>query len=360
VAAAAAVPAAAAEGAGAPPAAAQEAAAAGPAKDTGTLTLASDPPGIDVEIDEKTIVKTPAAVELAPGSHSIQTLRSLVGNRYYLEQPKQWVAVTAGVSLSVPIKPEAGTANLSFHLVPEGYAVFIDDEKAGVTPLGQLHVKAGQLTIRFERAGEPPKFFARHALPGEESRIVWGTTPDAPIQLERRKIALSAKPDSWAGIEPILDEPTLGTGRFMGQQEFSMVRLYVCRDDGYLYWRIDFDETNPFWKAPKGIKEAVACQLSIEFERGKRLNLGFNHNLQKNRTDSWMGIWDGKWTHLADNVVASSKGTGMLVARIAWINVRKYLTGAHALTVDLANAGSNGWESFGQQHTPPRYIDFSK
>jgi hypothetical protein len=326
---------------------------------TGTLSLTSDPAGIKVSIDDGDPVQTPWSVELPPGSHSIQPLETYVENTYYVEQSKQWVSMTAGVTMSVPVKPQAAKADLAVRLVPDGYDVLINGEKMGVTPLGQLSVKAGVLNIRFERSGETLRIMRLIARPNGNAVATWGASPDLAVQLPRRNISLDGKTDSWSGVDPLVD--TSGySPLFMLEKKYGITRVFMCRNEKDLFWRVDFAETNPLLKPPKGVKRSISCQLSIRFD-GKQLNMGSNYDAKDNRIYIWRGIWTDatqQWAELPDKQ-DTRNSDGMLVGKIGLDKVTKYCNGPYGLVVNLANEGANGWEP-GSLTTELRYVDFSK
>ena len=74
---------------------------------------------------------------------------------------------------------------------------------------------------------------------GETAFLVMGRQKESAVVLERRTIKLDGKPDSWEGIEPSFQTET---GSFLGARGNGVQRIYVCRDDRYFYWRIDFFE----------------------------------------------------------------------------------------------------------------------
>jgi hypothetical protein len=326
---------------------------------TGMLSLTSDPPGIKVSIDDGDPVQTPWTAELAPGSHSIQPLETYVESSYYVEQPKQWVSMTAGATMSVPVKPQAAKADLAIRLVPDGYDLVINGEKVGVTPLGQLSVKAGVLNIRFERSGETPRIMRLIARPNGTAVATWGTSPELAVQLPRRNISLDGKTDSWSGVDPLVDASGYAP-TFMLEKKYAITQVYMCRNDKDLFWRVDFAETNPLLKPPKGVKKAVICQLSIRFDR-KQLNMGSNYDAKDNRIYIWRGIWNDatqQWSELPDKQDVRNSDS-MLVGKIGLDKITKYCNGPYMLVVNLANESANGWEP-GAITTEPRYVDFSK
>jgi TolB-like protein len=329
-----------------------------------SLSLASDPPGIKVIVDGGEELETPVRLELDPGLHSFQVLETQKGDGYYEEQPRQPIALAAGSSLSIPIKAKLAMVDLSLRLVPPGYSVFVNGEKVGVTPLGKLRVKAGRNQYRFERAGEKSLEMFRFAAPGREASLAWGTNPLTAISLERRSIDLD-KPDSWDGIEPMFDVSDLELGSilmrsFMGEKAYGITRAYLCRDDKYLYWRVDFAETNPLLKMPKGVKKAI--QLEIEIDVGAKgiLDIGMIGRPGAPRTNSWMSLGRGKkWETLEDGPLQFKNAQSMVVARIALSKIEKYFgDGIQRARITLRHLSESG--TLSSLATPSLVVDIRK
>jgi hypothetical protein len=73
-----------------------------------------------VVIDDGDTVETPAHVELAPGAHSFELKASVAESTWYEAQPKQWVSISAGQDMTIPIKLAVARARLEIKLVPRG------------------------------------------------------------------------------------------------------------------------------------------------------------------------------------------------------------------------------------------------
>jgi hypothetical protein len=331
-----------------------------------------------VSIDHGEPVETPASVELSQGSHSVRTLESYLDNTYYVEQPEQSVLMVAGGKISTLVKAQAAKATLAIRGVPDGYDVFINDEKVGVTPLGQLTVKAGVLNIRFERSGESPRGMMIIARPNGTPTAFWGG-PELPAQLQRRTIALNGNGDGWGGIVPLVDLSG-SSSTFMGETGISIARVYMCRNDKDLFWRVDFNETNPLLKRPKGTDKGIACLLSFLYKPNEQFQLGEVYWKPSNSLHNWTRLlevsgltsnrevgnqlnWDrnetaGRYSQLLKNVDIRSYDK-TLVGRVSLDEIADYCKGAVGVQVQLQNL--NHVEIWAEsQSTDIRYIDFSK
>ena len=137
---------------------------------------------------------------------------------------------------------------------PAGIKVSIDDREPVETPTSVV-LPPGPHSIhplKTELGGvtylEQQKEWVTIAVGVKISVPIKPQAADLPVTLVRRTIELNGKTDSWAGIASLADLPNDST--FMGEKKFAMSRVYMCRDDKNLYWRVDFTETNPIRNPP--------------------------------------------------------------------------------------------------------------
>lgn len=180
-------------------------------------------------------------------------------------------------------------STLKLKCIPRGYTVYANGQKVGVTPLGQVMVPAGSVTLRFERPGEKPKARTVNAMLHRETTVVWGEGRDFPIKLERRTIPLMDETGAWEGVDPILEGKFVHGFGPLSDPEYAINRVFMCKDDKYLYWRMDFAGANPFAKTPKGVGREIVTQLTVLFDFNKEFNIGLYKNTAQGKTDSFQG-----------------------------------------------------------------------
>jgi hypothetical protein len=337
-----------------------QSAAAG-AAGTGTLRITSDPPGMMVSVDGAEALETPLSLDLPPGAHSFEPQVSTINRLYYAGEQKQWITVSAGSSAEIPLHPRAAEGNLLLKLVPEGYTIFINDERLGESPIQYpAKIQAGLLTVRFEKEGEPPKFFYCGLQPGETATLHWGNTIATAVRLERKTVKLEAKPDSWEGIEPLYE---LDSSSFMGDKDLGITKLYLCRDDKYLYWRVDFRGANPFLKLPKGIGRGIDLQVTSWMEGSKKsFDMKVQYNREANKVLNFLGSYNAstrKYSNLAAEAISTRQGKDMLVARLDWSWVEKHVDRVGQLVLTLANIDDK-WQWVNKEEERSLWIDFTK
>jgi hypothetical protein len=120
--------------------------AAAPPAVTGTMTVTTDPPGAEVQIDGVTRGQSPLTLALAPGAHSMVV-------RANGESRTIPINITAGAEVSQYLDmPKAG-ANLGQLYVrtePAGARVSIDGTLVGTTPMTIGELLPGDHTVTFE------------------------------------------------------------------------------------------------------------------------------------------------------------------------------------------------------------------
>jgi hypothetical protein len=337
----------------------------------GKLTLLSEPAGMQVVVDSDKTYATPASIELPAGEHSIEPKETSIGNAYYAAQPLQRITLPSGGEIKVPIKLTQETATLVIKLAPPGYKVIVNDQGKGETPVSKLVVAAGKNLIRFEAQGKPTRSFTVNPYPGKTVVVAWGITKETAVRLTRKTILLDGKTDSWDGIEPIDDESGFN---FLGEEQYGIKSLYLCRDDAYLYWRIDFNAANPLYSKPKKTpdKNVVALQLAFGYKVECQLNLWVASNAGGNTLgDPYLGEYlktrDG--FDLASGKIMRGSNIGksgdlaylssksMIVGRVKYSQVSpKYLAGIIPLWAWLGEYPTISEEL----KTHSRYVDFSE
>jgi hypothetical protein len=290
---------------------------------TGILTLTSEPAGIRVEVDGGQAYATPFSLELEPGAHSFQPQQTVIDYKHFAGQSLQWINVAAGDEIKVPLRIKPETAMLRFKRIPPGYEVFVDGERVGETPLGaggEIEVPAGVLKVRFEKPGEPARTVETGVPPGETGSVSWGGAKDSAYPLQRASIKLDGKADTWYGIEPVYetDEPK----PFMGDASSGIRRVYLCRDEKYLYWRVDFDGNDPLMKRPKGAGKAVNLQFDIWNNDARRnLSFGSQYDADMGAIRYYCGIWDDKTKTYKEFPSVENAGKhvkDMFAGRVEW------------------------------------------
>jgi hypothetical protein len=157
----------------------------------------------------------------------------------------------------------------------------------------------------------------------------WGLEADDALILERRTIKLDGKEESWAGIEPVSGSDTQRND-FLGSPDYNIKSLYLCRDDKYLYWRIDFNSSNPSKAQLKTVPKEINTQLLFQYESDHQLITGINYLSGENRFKPYESIWDNtvmKSTKIENMMPKFFSGKDRIEGQFLLSTVGKYCKG---------------------------------
>ena len=328
----------------------------------GSIRVETSVPGAHVKLDDYLEGITPFVFSnVEPGDHSVEISDVKAGKRI----------LTVGDPAQVEVKPDEttivyrtfaeGRGQLTVQDAPPGSIVQVDGQTVDsekVLTTG-IDVPAGYLDVAVTSPGAGKWTSAIEVDPGKATS---SSTHVMTLALPRRTIALDGKLDSWEGIQPqsamISDSST-----FMGDTKIAMTQIYMCRDDKYLYWRVDFAESNPILKPPRGISQSIDCTLILQLDKGKILNLGVNFWQPSKRVGAYASLYDEikkKLVLQPHAVTAEFKNTApALVARFPLSELSKYVKGPADVVFGLGNEGPNyNWVD--SQSSESRLVDFSK
>ena len=326
----------------------------------GSIRVETSMPGALVHLDDDQFGTTPFVFEnVQPGTHTLLVEVLRVGKRMYTVGGPTTVEVNPAETTLVTKTFREGTVHLTVADAPVGSAVEIDGApvdsaqalSTGIdTPAGSFDITVRSPSLQTWTAG---LFLG----PGfTTSRSVHSMT----MLLPRRTIALDGKTDDWAGIEPVLDL-SLSQALFMGDRRYSVTRLYMCRDDKNLYWRVDFAGANPLQRPPRQIRREIICQLDVHIGSGNDLNLGESYVSSENRANAWTSIWSNttrRGTRQSSDEAFRNTDTTTVV-RIPMDRVLKNVKTPVSFQLDLANFGDSGKEPGGFLSEPVS-VDFTK
>jgi hypothetical protein len=328
----------------------------------GAVRVETSIPGADVSLEGQW-GRTPFVFEnVATGRHLVRVLDLKVGNRMYTAGQPTTVEVNPGETTVVSKELAAGTGHLTIVDAPPGSVVQIDgkevDSNKALTT--GIDVPAGSMNVTVQ--GPTSQRWNNDALFVGAGGDLRQSVHALSVVLPRRTIQLNGKTDSWAGIEPIVDlsgsSPT-----FMGDAATAIARVFMCRDDKNLYWRVDFAERNPLLKPPKRMKWAIGCELEIPLGSGKQLNLGASYNSESaSRVNSYAGIVQSAPHQWSDFGFSQDfkNSDAMLVERIGLDRISKYLKEPVRVRFNEGDqpAKDKGWDEY--QGTELVTVDLSK
>jgi hypothetical protein len=181
----------------------------GPAADTGTLTITSNPTGAQVLVDRESKGTTPTTLTLPAGTHSVE-LRGAGDPRTIS------VAVTAGAQLSQYIELANGHSNmgrLQVRTEPAGALVTIDALPRGTSPITIGNLDPGEHTI---------------VLTGDTGTATQSVTIEAGVtaSLNVPLVAREAAPQSgWISVTSPVDVQLFEGGRLLGSSQTDRIMV---------------------------------------------------------------------------------------------------------------------------------------
>ena len=127
----------------------------------------------ELQISEGTrlLGTTDSQIMLAPGRHQLEITNSQLGYR-----ETRGVEVTPGETTTINIKAAEGIVRI---IAPDGAEVWIDGERAGQTPLGDLRVPIGARDIVVSH----PEFGEQHTV----ANVTIGSRAEVTIDFRRRR-----------------------------------------------------------------------------------------------------------------------------------------------------------------------------
>ncbi len=254
---------------------------------------------------------------------------------------------------------------LRIRSIPDGYSVYVNDVKVGVTPLGQVMVPEGPATVSCEKEGAPTIELKTVAVPGRLTTVSLGQSASKPLPLPRRSIAFRGSADEWAGMDPIIEGNFEGRN-FLGNPDYAVRRVYACQDARYLYWRVEFAKTNPLWERSPEMGAGLYVQFQIDgYKKNMRANLMCGKHPWRPEGDlGWIGIQNtatrkGSWTAEDMLTLKSTQDAVTVRAPLSWVS--KYMNGVLPVRVYVSHQlrKQGDWEQ-GSIETSICYIDFSK
>ncbi len=323
----------------------------------GSVEIAIGPIGI-VRLDEGPWEEAPHTFEgIEPGEHSISINPIMYNNRLYDFSGTHTVTVLPDKKVVFNEKFPIGKSKLQIRGAPPGSVLYVDDRRSDSSAFtGSVEVESGAYTVRVV-APSGQEWYQKNVtvFPGASQTVNLSQMIGV---LARKTIKLDGKTDSWGDLLPYAES---ANSSFMGDQAYGIKRVYMCRDDRYLYWRVDFQSKNPFYSVPKGTDQKIQGAIVGNLRTGGNIDLSVARDRIKNEIQTWFGIngKDKKFYNMGNQSDLTYRGTNsMFVARLVYSTMATYLNSPLVLRFYVANVANNQWvrQSSSENFT----IDFSK
>jgi hypothetical protein len=326
----------------------------------GSIHVETSLSGAIVWVDGAGVKKTPCTFDgLAPGSHEVEIRPYLLAKRFYVCESTSAVDVASDEVTTVSKTLVPGTASLQIVDAPPGSTVSLDGtalDPSIVFSTG-VEIPAGEFDLVVTSPAQQK--WQKSITVSNGIHAQWSMDTLTAF-LPRKTIKVDGKSDDWAGLLPLWTTPGR-TDPYPNQPGTRMTKVFMCRDDRFLYGRIDFADGTPTMKLSKDIAGKLTYHVQIPLPSGDMLIMEIDSD-RRNGTWRWNGIWSpskNRGTTLEQDF-SYRAADSMLEFAVPLAAMKKYLEdGPHSTEVFVANADENGqWLS--NTSSGRRMIDFVK
>jgi hypothetical protein len=211
------------------------------------LEIRSEPPGADLQLNDRRLGKTPLTIEdLGPGTYRIQL--TSVGYDTWAQE----VALAPGQNSLVEAKMIGLPGLLAVSSFPAGATVYLDDKEVGQTPLQLQNVINGSHAIRLTKPGFKDTSEKIHVDPKGGSTLDFVLVHDRQQEEVRRPIAVmidnhpDARPQAGISVADVVYEALAegGITRFLAffmTNPAEMVGPVRSARHYFVHWADEYD-----------------------------------------------------------------------------------------------------------------------
>ena len=186
-----------------------------PAVVTGTMTVNTDPPGAEVEIDGAARGRSPISLALAPGAHTL-VVRANGASRTVP------ITIAAGAEVSQYLdlpKPGSGFGQLQVRTEPAGARISIDGTPVGRSPMTIIEIAPGEHNITLENdLGAVQQKVTIEAGVAASLVVPMGTPPGALAS-------------GWVSVKTPIAVDLEENGRLLGNSSIDKIMLTAGRHE---------------------------------------------------------------------------------------------------------------------------------
>jgi hypothetical protein len=308
----------------------------------GSIRVETNLSGATVRIESGDYATTPCTfTDLAPGPHKLRMSPLLFAKRYYVCEEYFSVDVKAGEVTTITKTLVPGMARMQLLDAPPGSTVTVDGTSMDPQVLTTgVPIPAGDLDIVLTSpTGQKWKGSVKitNGINGQW-RLGYFTA-----LLPRKTIKIDGKGDDWAGIWPQWTSPA-PTDMYPNQPGTELTRVYACRDDKFLYCKVDFADGTPTMTLSKDFQAGFRYQLQVRLPNADLLIMEIDSD-RRNGTWRWVGVWNGvtsKGTTLEQDF-SYKAADSMLEFAVPLSRMERYLAGSpYVAEFFVANANEKG------------------
>jgi hypothetical protein len=235
-----------------------------------TIRVETSMKGASVSLDGAQYGEAPCVFEgVQPGSHVITIDDLMVGRTYFTCGGPFKIDVQPGEQAVISKSMQAGVANVAITDAPPSSLLTVDgapvDSRLAFTAGVDVHSGTLDLVVT-SPAGQVWK---NTVVAGTGRAARW--SPDLLVaSVPRRTVKGDGRTDDWSGLWPIwLQGPV--SDKYPNQPGTRIARAYVCRDDRFLYFRIDFADGTPTLKLSPDVPTRLVYQVQVLLSMGEWL-----------------------------------------------------------------------------------------
>jgi hypothetical protein len=250
----------------------------------GSIQVEVDQEGAKAALDDEDPVNAPHLFEnVVPGVHKLSIHDLRVGDKIYTGVQEN-ISIEAGKRLKFARSLTIGKAKLRVEGIPKESILRIDGEEQplALARLAQYlvfegTVDAGVSSIEVAHGGTI--WYTKAFLTANNSRTFTLANMALRYSPERRSIKMNKKAEEWVGLDSMFGDGAGGHASNMNMPGSRIAGGTICRDDKYLYIKMDFSNGEP--------------ALNTDSARGLNLrqdsqNISFQTVVWKGKTNSYM------------------------------------------------------------------------
>ena len=308
----------------------------------GSIRVETTPAGATAYLDKDKTLTTPGTFEgVLPGAHTVSFDELSVDRRYYSSPGPVSVNVNPGEQSALSQRMVLVPATLTITDAPPDATVTADGaavDRATVFTTG-AEIPAGTLDVAVSTPAGQTWQKGVTSRPGVASTI---SVKLMTAKLMKRTIKLDGAVDDWEGVYPCW-QPQSPKLAYPNQPGTQLTGAWICRDDQYIYWRMDFGNGTPSTTLTRSIEYRLAYAMRLFMGVDMiTAELMFDRSA---KTTTWIGI-SNSYTRTSSRIGEGLQwaiGSSTLELALPVSTIKKYIAGGFLnAEFDVATVNSSG------------------
>jgi hypothetical protein len=309
----------------------------------GSIRVETNLSGANVSVDGEDYKTTPCTFsDLAPGPHEVTIDPLQLAMRYYVCEGTFTVDVQSDEVTTLTKSLVPGVATLQITDAPPGSTVSVDGSQLDPAKVFTSGVEIPAGIMNLEVTSLFQQKWRKDLSLGVGVQGTW-RVGYLIASLPRWTMKIDGKSDDWRGVWPQWTTPAR-IDIYPNQSGTQLTKVSVCRDDKFLYGKVDFADGTPTMKVSKDIKSRIIYQLQVIVPNNNLLILEMTSD-RRNGTWRWVGVWNtvSRVGTTLEQDFSYRAADSMLEFAVPLTNIKKYLEGGpYNAQFFVANADENG------------------